>query len=225
MLFLLPTRHGYSWRVFWAWIRRKNPKSWPAALCGRQLISLCVENHEVHGVTLISNMIPVGKQDLVGWWDIHWFQGIFHLLDKWDLVGGIKINYKPWNWSLSPQPFFAMVLVTSPTRSLLLTTSNPLSWSSPQKMVYVLNSWLIPPISIILLPCISFISHGIYHKWYISFYLILYHFVIIATSHYIPFLSTQRDAKKWTARMAVLLFYPLLVFDLLSLHQDPISHS
>lgn len=84
-------------------------------------------------------MIPVGKQDLVGWWDIHWFQGIFHLLDKWDLVGGIKINYKPWNWSLSPHPFFAMVLVTSPTRSHLLATSNPLSWSSLQKMVFVLK--------------------------------------------------------------------------------------
>ena len=27
---------------FWAWICRKNPKSWPSALCGRQLISLCV---------------------------------------------------------------------------------------------------------------------------------------------------------------------------------------
>ena len=142
-------------------------------------------------------MIPVGKQDLVGWWDIHWFQGIFHLLDKWDLVGGFKISYKPWDWSLSPHPFFAMVLVTSPTRPHLLTTSNPLSGSSPQKMVYVLNSWLIPPISIILSPYISFIfiCHGMYHKWYISFYLILYHLSSLLL-HTISHFSAHKEKPK-----------------------------
>ena len=42
-----------------------------------------------------------------------------------------------------------MVLVTSLTRSHL-TTNDPLSWSSQKRMVFVLNSWLIPPIYIIL---------------------------------------------------------------------------